>query len=659
MTVHVDLVGDRIELRGSVGGRTQALAKSVPKGSYRVRPDKHWRYPLTVATCRALRKAFGDQLIIGHELNEWARLAIFEAERIAELRDADAAELVNVPVYAPRIAAAMESRPYQQVGAAFIASAGHCMITDQPRLGKTIQVLGGIVERQGSDVGIHLVLCPRLAVPLVWAAQIQHWLGDRVRVFALRGTREQRQRTLDDALEWYATYEQDVFVIGNIEMARAIKMRVCDCTHEQYRHPAQACDVRGCGCQQFTLNAKLSDRFAPSSEFKPEHHAQWPDLFGVDWSTVVVDESHRAVIKAKGDPSATRVGFMRLQGSGQRIAMSGTPMRGKPHQLWGTLNWLRPREFSSYWDWVEQYYEVVNDFWGGLTVGDFKPGGLDQLAHDLRDISLRRTKEEVAPDLPPKVYSGAYLIPGDDNSPKADWLEMTPKQAKQYERLLRDGTVYGKLEEKMANGHLAVATREMQIANAYCDIMGGELVPVMDECPKFEYLINLFDSLEIEPDNEGDPCAKIIIASQFTSFLEMIARGLGALHYSFHLLTGKVTSDRKRVAMCSDFQSDNSTARILLINTQVAGVAIDLDAADDLVILDETYIPDDQEQLENRPHSLTRARQLTIHKPRMLGTIEEEKAFLTAARYDEQRYILDGIRGVGVAREIYEQSKSA
>jgi SNF2 family DNA or RNA helicase len=111
--------------------------------------------------------------------------------------------------------------------------------------------------------------------------------------------------------------------------------------------------------------------------------------------------------------------------------------------------------------------------------------------------------------------------------------------------------------------------------------------------------------------------------------------------------------------MCTDFQSQESKARIMLINTAVAGVAIDLDAADDLVILDETYIPDDQEQLEDRAHRISRVHQLTIHKPRMLGTIEEEVAFVSAARQDEQRYILDGIRGVDVARKIYEDAKSA
>lgn len=625
MPVHVDLVGDRIELRGSVGPTTQTVARRiVPRGSYRTRPDNHWRYPVTVATCRALREAFGTELVIGATLNEWARTAIAQAERVVELRGTDAAELTNVPIYAPRIAEAMAARTYQQVGAAFIADAGNCMITDQPGLGKTIQVLGGIIEREAGVPGFHLILCPRLAVPLVWGRQIEHWLGEDAAVFTLQGDRARRELILRQALENVGN-GYDVFVVGNIEMARATK------------------DERG--------------KFPPASKFKPEM-TTWPDLFCIEWDTIVADESHRAVIKATGDPSATRVGFTRLRGR-HKIAMSGTPMRGKPHQLWGTLNWLRPREFSNYWDWVGKYWDTSQGFFGGIEIGGYHPGGRDALARDLQDISLRRTKAEVAPELPPKLYSGVHLIPGDDNSPLADWLEMTPKQAKQYRRLREDAMVYGATSSKSVNGHLAVATREKQIASSLVDVSpGGEIVPVLGESPKYEYLLELLDSLGIEPNNEGEQSAKIIVASQFTKLLEMFAAQLRASGYSLHLLTGKVTSDRQREAMCTDFQSQESSARIMLINTSVAGVAIDLDAADDLVILDETYIPDDQEQLEDRAHRISRAHQLTVHKPKMLGTIEEEVAYINAARFDETKYILDGVRGVEVARRIYEQSRA-
>lgn len=624
MPVHVELVGDRIELRGSAGPATQTLAKAIPKASYRVRPDKHWRYPVTVATCRALRNAFGAELVIGPELNEWARVAIAQAERVVELRGAEAAELTNVPRYAPRIAQAMAARTYQQVGAAFIADAGNCMITDQPGLGKTIQVLGGIIEREGPEVGLHLILCPRLAVPLVWGRQIEHWLGERGRVFTLQGTRAERVSMLQFALRSVSD-KHDVFVVGNIEMARALK------------------DERG--------------KFPSASKFKPEM-TTWPDLFAVEWDTVVADESHRAVIKASGDPSATRVGFTRLKAK-HKIAMSGTPMRGKPHQLWGTLNWLRPREFSNYWDWVGKYWATNQGFFGGIEIGGYQPGGRDRLARDLQDVSLRRTKVEVAPELPPKLYSGVHLIPGDDNSPLADWLEMTPKQARQYKRLREDATLYGASGSKSVNGHLAMATREKQIAGSVLDVDNGDVFPVdVDNSPKFEWLVNLLDSLGIEPDNEGEPSAKVIVASQFTKLLEVFAADLRSMGYALHLLTGNVTSDKKREAMCNDFQSEESTARIILINTSVAGVAIELDAADDLVILDESYIPDDQEQLEDRAHRISRVHQLTVHKPKMLGTIEEEVAFVNAARQDEQSYILDGVRGVEVARRIYEQSKA-
>jgi len=625
--IEVELFDGRIESRGWAGPSTPTLSKSVPGAKWS--PDnprgKCWTYPLDMTVCRELRKAFGERLVIGRELNRWAHEQRRAEEKIAEIRNAEVVELRNVPRYAPRIAEAMANRTYQTVGAAFGARLGSFGLTDQPGLGKTIQTLGAIVEAEGAEVGAHVVFCPKVAVETVWAAEIQQWLGDRGRAYAMSGPRAKReailQAAIDDACDPERTH--DVFLIGNIEMVR-IKPETTDpTTGEKHKRP----------------------------KFKIEN-AEYPDLFSIEWDSIVVDESHRALIRRSGIPTQQRAGFTALAGK-RRIALSGTPMRGKPEKLWGTLNWLQPNLYTSYWNWVARYFKTTSNGYSNYVLDGFKDDGEDNLAKDLQSVMLRRTKKEVLSELPDKQYSGTYLDPEDGESPHAVWLRMEGAQAKAYKSFTSEGALEVEGGEIIANGHLAEATRLKQLAGATLKVQRGKVAPTLPSV-KFDWLVEMLDSLGIL---EGEGDGKIVVASQFTSLLNLFASELTSMGVALHLLTGE-TSDKARQAMVKDFQ-ETDAVRVFLLNTHAGGVAVTLDRADDLVLLDETYIPDDQEQVEDRVHRTSRMHQVTIHRLKVLDTIEEEIAWITAAREDVTRYLLDGARGIEAARKIYEAKRAA
>jgi SNF2 family DNA or RNA helicase len=625
--ITVEMFDGRIESRGWAGPDTPTLSKSVPGAKWS--PDnprgKCWTYPLDMGVCRALRAAFGDRLAIGPELNRWAKGQRHEEAKLAEIRNAGEAKLLNVPRYAPRIAEAMANRTYQSVGAAFGARLGSFGLTDQPGLGKTIQALGAIVEAEGAAVGAHLVFCPKVAVESVWAAEIAQWLGDRAAVYALTGTRAQREATLEAALDDACLEDRDydVFVIGNIEMVRIKPEKVDPVTGERYPRP----------------------------RFRTEN-AEYPALFDIAWDTVIVDESHRALIRKTGTPTQQRAGFTALT-SGRRIALSGTPMRGKPEKLWGTLNWLRPDVYTSYWNWIGRYFKTTSNGYSNYVLDGFKRDGEERLAADLQSIMLRRTKKEVLSELPDKQYTGTYLIPGDDQSPHAIWLTLEGAQEKAYRSFSFDGALEVEGGEIIANGHLAEATRQKQLAGATLKLQGGKVTPILPSV-KFDWLVEKLDELGIL---EGEGDGKIVVASQFTSLLNLFASQLRSMGVALHLLTGE-TPDKARQAMVRDFQTTDDV-RVFLLNTHAGGVAVTLDRADDLVLLDETYIPDDQEQVEDRVHRTSRMHQVTIHRLKVLDTIEEEIAWVTAAREDVTRYLLDGARGVEAARKLYEAKAAA
>lgn len=608
-----------IALRGWIGPQTPGLCKSVPGARFKPEPanDKRWLYPLDYGVCLALREAFGQQLDIGPELASWARAARDEAARLREIAGASSATLVNVPRYAPKIAQAMANRTYQQVAAAFGARAGSFLLTDQPGLGKTIETLAALIEANGERRGLYLIFCPKVAVESVWAAEVAQWIGDRADAFALTGTRQQREDTLTAALVKASWRKRDVFVIANIEMARI----------------------------------KPETVYAADGSKKVVHkveNAEYPALLTAEWDAIIVDESHRALIRTSGKPTQTLAGMRALKAP-RRIALSGTPMRGKPEQLWGTLNWLRPDLYGGYWKWVERYFNLKSNGFSNYVLDGMRTGAQDRMAEDLRTISLRRTKAEVLSELPPKQYAGSHLIADDPNSPLAVWLTLDGKQAKQYREFERDAAIETDSGELSANGILAENTRKKQLAGAALDVTAdGKVRPILPSV-KFDWLVEKLTELGIV---EGEGDSKIVVASQFTSLLNLFTRELRAMGIAVHLLTGE-TPDKARHAMIEDFQTTDEV-RVFLLNTKAGGVAVTLDRADDLVLLDETYVPDDQEQVEDRIHRTSRIHNVTIYNLRVLDTIEEEIAWITAAREDVQKYLLDGARGVEQARKIYQ-----
>jgi SNF2 family DNA or RNA helicase len=105
-------------------------------------------------------------------------------------------------------------------------------------------------------------------------------------------------------------------------------------------------------------------------------------------------------------------------------------------------------------------------------------------------------------------------------------------------------------------------------------------------------------------------------------------------------------------ASSCDYQQGDP--RVLLLGTEAGGVSLTLDAADDVWITGETWVPDDQEQVEDRAHRTSRTdHQVTVTYIRTDGTIERDLAGDNEWKDETQKRVLDGRRGVEVARRKY------
>jgi SNF2 family DNA or RNA helicase len=633
MKAMAEKIGNRVWLRTSEP--TPGLGQRI-KGARWAQQHKCWTLPLRLDACRMLREEFGPSMELGEDLTAWGRLAIAKEARLTALGSTLVGEsLQRVPSVSPLMDKALSARPYQSLAARFIAEGRSVLLADEPGLGKTLEVMAGIVE--SGVPGPYLVVCPVSVIDDAWSSSLTRWLPEHS-VHIAAGSHAKRARAVvaaNGATDW---------LIVNHAMIRTITVWECPECGETWKasdKPKSA--IIDCGHDH--------------NRVKTIHQHAFPELFAHEWGAIIMDESQDALIRLSGTPTQTRNGarLLEVREDGLRIAASGTPMRGKAHQLWGTLNWLRPKEYTGFWSWCETYFSVQSAGpFGGMIIGDFKANHEPMLWKSLDGVMLRRTKAEVSPELPPKQYMGSPLIPGDEESPIAVWLPMEGEQARAYREMLREGSAEitgGRLD---AVGALAEITRLKQFATCYGSIgEEGNFIPSMPS-NKAAWLEQFLRELGIV-DGDGSGTAKVVVVSRFTAILRAVAESLMDKGVEVCGITGKVKG-AARQDVVNRFNAPGGP-RVMFLNTKAGGVGITLDSADDMVFLDETDRPDDQTQAEGRinnrrPEEKVAQRRYWYLKSR--GSVDEGIAAVNYALDLGQMAMLDGRRGVNFAKAVVE-----
>lgn len=612
MSVQATTDGKRILVRFPYSKQDVARVKSIPGARWRPE-QKEWATPLTMDTCRSLRRVFGDQLQVLPVLAEWARTEIAKSNSLENLRENDAWEaakiLGRVEYEAPNLYQAMLNRSYQLAGAAFGVRAKQSILGDEPGLGKTLQTLAMLIE---SDARTILVGCRRTATRTVWERETLRWTPT-IQTYVAQGNRSKRELAMGE----FAVYPGRRMLIINIEMIRAKKVEVCP------QGLGEDCPAKAAG----------------QCRHKFEATYDWPFLFEQEWDAIVLDESHNLLASTANYQSKritqARYGAVmlrrRLKPDGLAVALSGTPFRSNLTKGWGTLNWLRPDVFGSYWQWAGTHFGVEQGRYGKIVGGGAKvPRPLDEAAWDamLRPYYLKRTKAEVAADLPPIAYAGTPIDPDDPGSPCYVQIDMEEKQAKAYRQMVADAEADIEGGKILATGILAEITRQRQFANAYGHLDSRNEVSPALPSNKLDWIT------EFMQEREGTGL-KVVIASSFSEMIELTASTLRKEGFEVLTLTG-ATSDRKRSDLVARFQDPNDSLQVVVINRKAGGESITLDAADSMVVIDPPWLSDDDEQLYARIHRVSRIHQVTIYRLLSTGTIDGWIASLT----DDQRVVL-------------------
>lgn len=295
-----------------------------------------------------------------------------------------------------------------------------------------------------------------------------------------------------------------------------------------------------------------------------------------------------------------------------RLALSGTPIENDLGELWSLFEFLNP------------------GLLGGSSVSQLGSGALrnpDQhtrqlLARALRPFFLRRTKAQVARELPPKVEQTIFC-------------ELGPRQRSLYNELrkyYRESLLHSMREDVLSKGRIQILEALLRLRQAACH-------PGLINS---QFLKHSGAKLDLLHEQLGEVLReghKALVFSQFTGLLDIVRQRLDADHVAYAYLDGK-TKDRQ--LSVETFQNDPRCG-VFLISLKAGGVGLNLTAADYVFILDPWWNPAVEAQAVDRTHRVGQHKQVFAYRLIARDTVEER----VLALQDAKRNLADAILGNG------------
>ena len=306
-------------------------------------------------------------------------------------------------------------------------------------------------------------------------------------------------------------------------------------------------------------------------------------LADVAFDYVILDESQ--TVKNANTVAARSA---RLLKGAHRLALSGTPVENRVSDLWSLFEFLNPGLLSG--------ATAFGRAFSGNTDGD----ELRLLGRGLRPFILRRTKAQVASELPSKTEQTIVC-------------ELERRQRTLYNEL-RDHyrrTLLGKADT-WPRAKLQVLEALLRLRQAACHPALVDPTRADDPSAKLDLLVpRLVETVE-----DGH---KALVFSQFTSFLALLRTQLDARGIPYQYLDGRT---KNRAARIDRFQNDDG-CRLFLISLKAGGVGLNLTAADYVFILDPWWNPAAEAQAVDRAHRIGQTRNVFAYRLIARDTVEE------------------------------------
>ena len=303
---------------------------------------------------------------------------------------------------------------------------------------------------------------------------------------------------------------------------------------------------------------------------------------------VILDESQ--AIKNAGTESAKAARLLR---GDYRLALSGTPIENHLGELWSLFEFLNPGLLGS-----ASVFKL-----SGAGSRNVDEETRDLLAKGLRPFILRRTKVQVAKDLPEKLEQTIYC-------------ELDKTQRKLYNEL-RDhyrNVLLGLVDKVGINkSKIQVLEALLRLRQAACHPGLLDKKCLTQESAKLELLLPRLRELH----EEGH---KVLVFSQFTSFLSIVKSRLNEEQIPYEYLDGKT---RDRAARVTRFQND-ADCKLFLISLKAGGLGLNLTEAEYVFLLDPWWNPAVEAQAIDRAHRIGQTRNVFAYRLIARHTVEEK-----------------------------------
>ena len=309
----------------------------------------------------------------------------------------------------------------------------------------------------------------------------------------------------------------------------------------------------------------------------------------INWEYIILDESQ--MIKNKNSKLFQAINTL---SSKNKISLSGTPIENSLSDLWAQMQFINDGMLGSFSFFKTHYLTPIEKYQD--------ESASEELAKLVQPYILRRTKEQVAKDLPPL-------------SEKVEFVNLDKSQKEIYDKV-KSGTrnyLLG-LDESDSSYRFhvfAALTKLRQIANhpiLVDDSYEGDHA-------KLDVIVNQMDSL-VKADH------KVLIFSSFTSLLDLYKSECDINQWKYTSLTGS-DSQKAREQSVNSFQSDPAIS-FFFISLKAGGVGLNLTAADYVFILDPWWNPFAEKQAIARAHRIGQEKPITVIRYIARDTIEEK-----------------------------------
>ncbi|MES2777165.1 MAG: DEAD/DEAH box helicase [Bacteroidota bacterium] len=313
---------------------------------------------------------------------------------------------------------------------------------------------------------------------------------------------------------------------------------------------------------------------------------------GIVFEVAVVDESHN--IK---NPLAKNTHAVNQLLAVNKVALSGTPVMNNTFDLYSQLQFLLPGMFGSREFFKREYADAIDR--------DRDPDKIAALQKLTAPFVLRRTKEQVAKDLPEKTES---IL----------WCSMGMAQMDMYNQIkdsIRSNLFLNIKNEGLGKSKLAVLQGIMKLKQVCTSPL---LLPAGEQTTNHSVKT---DVLLQELENLGNH--KVLIFSQFKSMLDLLAGTFTQKGLSFYQLDGS-TPAKKRSEMIDEFQAEGNNVNLFLISLKAGNAGITLTAADYVFLFDPWWNNAVQQQAIDRTHRIGQTKNVFAYKMICKDTIEEK-----------------------------------